>query len=115
MPLLQGGLIDHTNGLVRSYVGKGECLRDIDPGGLCRAADPINHRPRKELKTREHFPSDGAASKQLFVAIRYVESNWQAPVAQWRKAPNQLVHPVRRQAARSNLNLMAILLFTHSS
>ena len=46
------GLNEHTNGLVRQYVGKGETLRDIDPAKLQQAADRINHRPRRELNFR---------------------------------------------------------------
>ena len=46
------GLNEHTNGLVRQYVGKGETLRDIDPARLQQAADRINHRPRRELDFR---------------------------------------------------------------
>ena len=46
------GLNEHTNGLVRQYVGKGETLCDIDPARLQQAADRINHRPRRELDFR---------------------------------------------------------------
>ena len=46
------GLNEHTNGLLRQYVGKSESLLEVDPDRLRRAADLINHRPRKALQFR---------------------------------------------------------------
>ena len=46
------GLNEHTNGLVRQYVGKGESLLEVDPQRLRRAANLINHRPCKALQYR---------------------------------------------------------------
>ena len=46
------GLNEHTNGLVRQYVGKSEKLLEVDPERLRHAADLINHRPRKALQFR---------------------------------------------------------------
>ena len=46
------GLNEHTNGLLRQYVGKSESLLEVDPDRLRHAAELINHRPRKALQFR---------------------------------------------------------------
>ena len=53
------------------------------------AIESLNRTLRKSLKTRGHFPSDKAASKLLYLAIRNIETKWKAPVAGWRQAFNQ--------------------------
>ena len=53
------------------------------------AIESLNRTLRKSLKTRGHFPNDKAASKLLYLAIRNIETKWQAPVAGWRQALNQ--------------------------
>ena len=53
------------------------------------AIESLNRGLRKSLKTRGHFPSDKAASKLLYLAIRNIETKWKAPVAGWRQALNQ--------------------------
>ena len=49
---VQRGLTEHTNGLLRQYIGKGESLFEVDPQPLRRAADLLNHRPRMALQFR---------------------------------------------------------------
>ena len=44
---------------------------------------------RKIVKNRGHFPSDEAASKLLFLALRNIEKNWKRPPVTWRAAANQ--------------------------
>ena len=44
------GLDEHTNGLLRKYVGKSESLFEVAPDRLRRATDLINHLPRKALQ-----------------------------------------------------------------
>ena len=53
------------------------------------AIESLNRGLRKSLKTRGHSPSDKAASKLLYLALRNIETKWQAPVAGWRAALNQ--------------------------
>ena len=45
---------------------------------------------RKAVKTRGHLPSDQAAAKLLYLAIRNIKRKWKAPPTQWRQALNQL-------------------------
>ena len=54
------------------------------------AIESLNRGLRKAVKTRGHFPSEQAAAKLLYLAIRNIERKWKAPVAGWRKALNQL-------------------------
>ena len=65
--------------------------RDPAPDGPTNAIESLNRSWRKSLKTRGHFPSDKAASKVLYPAIRNVEKRWNTPVAGWRQALYQLV------------------------
>jgi hypothetical protein len=44
---------------------------------------------RKIVKNRGHFPSDEAASKLLFLALRNIEKDWKMPPITWRQAVNQ--------------------------
>lgn len=54
------------------------------------AIENLNRGLRKAVKTRGHFPSDQAAAKLLYLAIRNIESKWKAAPIQWRRALNQL-------------------------
>jgi hypothetical protein len=44
---------------------------------------------RKIVKNRGHFPSDEAASKLLYLALRNIEKDWKMPPITWRQAVNQ--------------------------
>ncbi|MCA8094840.1 transposase, partial [Burkholderia anthina] len=44
---------------------------------------------RKIVKNRGHFPSDEAASKLLFLALRNIEKDWKMLPITWRQAVNQ--------------------------
>ncbi len=62
---------------------------------------------RKIVKNRGHFPSDAAASKLLYLALRNIEKDWKTPPITWRQAVNQLAilfgrRLERRHAARLN-------------
>ena len=54
------------------------------------AIESLHRGLRKAVKTRGHFPSDQAAAKLLYLAIRNIERKWKAPHTQWRQALNQL-------------------------
>lgn len=43
---------------------------------------------RKSLKTRAAFPSEDAALKVMYLALRNLISKWEAPL-QWKAALNQ--------------------------
>jgi putative transposase len=40
------------------------------------AIESINARLRKIIKTRGHFPSDDAASKLIWLALRNITAEW---------------------------------------
>jgi transposase-like protein len=46
-------------------------------------------RLRKIVKYRGHFPSDEAATKLLFLALRNIEEDWKMPPQTWKQASNQ--------------------------
>ena len=44
---------------------------------------------RKILKTRGHFPSDEAASKLIYLALRNITKKWKMPPVTWKRALSQ--------------------------
>jgi transposase-like protein len=50
------------------------------------ALESVHARLRKILKTRGHFPTDEAATKLIWLALRNITREWARPVAQWRAA-----------------------------
>ena len=54
------------------------------------AIESLHMRLRKIVKTRGHFPSDEAATKLLFLALRNITKKWTMPLHTWRPAANQL-------------------------
>ncbi len=53
------------------------------------AIESLHMRLRKIVKNRGHFPSDEAATKLLFLALRNLAKNWNMPQRTWREAANQ--------------------------
>src|SRR3546814_11351060 len=53
------------------------------------AIESVNARLRKILKTRGHFPSDEAASKLIWLALRNITAKWGNPARDWKEAMNQ--------------------------
>ena len=53
------------------------------------AIESINARLRKIIKTRGHFPSDDAASKLIWLALRKISASWGSPAREWKEAMNQ--------------------------
>ena len=49
----------------------------------------INARLRKIIKTRGHFPSDDAASKLIWLALRNINADWGNAAQDWKTAMNQ--------------------------
>jgi transposase-like protein len=67
------------------------------------AIESLHMQLRKIIKTRGHFPSDEAATKLIWLALRNVMAGWSRSAREWIKAMNQfvLMYPDRfsRQAA----------------
>jgi len=53
------------------------------------AIESINSQLRKIIKTRGHFPSDDAASKLIWLALRNITADWGRPAREWKLAMNQ--------------------------
>ncbi|MGC0155796.1 transposase, partial [Chromobacterium vaccinii] len=53
------------------------------------AIESMHMQLRKIVKNRGHFPSDEAASKLLYLALRNIEKDWKMPPITWKQAANQ--------------------------
>ena len=53
------------------------------------AIESINARLRKIIKTRGHFPSDDAAAKLIWLALRNITADWGRAAHNWKEAMNQ--------------------------
>jgi transposase-like protein len=53
------------------------------------AIESINARLRKIIKTRGHFPSDDAATKLIWLALRNITADWGRAAPDWKMAMNQ--------------------------
>jgi transposase-like protein len=53
------------------------------------AIESVNARLRKIIKTRGHFPSDDAAAKLIWLALRNITADWTMPAHHWKEAMNQ--------------------------
>jgi putative transposase len=53
------------------------------------AIESVNARLRKILKTRGHFPSDDAATKLIWLALRNITAEWGRAANHWKAAMNQ--------------------------
>ena len=51
--------------------------------------ESVNARLRKIIKTRGHFPSDDAASKLIWLALRNMTADWSRASRDWKTAMNQ--------------------------
>ena len=53
------------------------------------AIESVNARLRKIIKTRGHFPSDDAATKLIWLALRNLTADWGRAANHWKAAMNQ--------------------------
>jgi putative transposase len=53
------------------------------------AIESVNARLRKIIKTRGHFPTDDAASKLIWLALRNITADWGKAAHNWKEAMNQ--------------------------
>ena len=53
------------------------------------AIESVNARLRKIIKTRGHFPTDDAASKLIWLALRNITADWSKAAHHWKEAMNQ--------------------------
>ena len=53
------------------------------------AIESVNARLRKIIKTRGHFPTDDAANKLIWLALRNITADWSKAAHHWKEAMNQ--------------------------
>lgn len=53
------------------------------------AIESLHMRLRKIIKTRRHFPSDEAASKLIYLALRNITKQWKMSTREWKSAMTQ--------------------------
>ena len=53
------------------------------------AIESLHMQLRKVLKNRGHFPSDEAATKLIYLALRNITKRWKSPPVTWRAAATQ--------------------------
>ena len=53
------------------------------------AIESLHSQLRKIIKTRGHFPSDDAATKLLWLALRNITADWGRAAKEWKEAMNQ--------------------------
>jgi putative transposase len=66
------------------------------------AIESVNARLRKVIKTRGHFPSDEAATKLIWLALRNITEDWGRAAKGWKEAMNQftMLYAERFEAVR---------------
>jgi len=53
------------------------------------AIESVNAQVRKIIKTRGHFPTDEAAAKLIWLALRNITAKWDRAAHNWKEAMNQ--------------------------
>ncbi|OAI78183.1 hypothetical protein RSP799_16495 [Ralstonia solanacearum] len=53
------------------------------------AIENVNAQLRKIIKTRGHFPTDDAATKLIWLALRNITAGWRRAAHDWTQAMNQ--------------------------
>ena len=54
------------------------------------AIESLNASVRKAVRNKGHFPSDQAATKLIWLALRHITENWKRPPIAWHAAKTQL-------------------------
>jgi transposase-like protein len=49
------------------------------------AIESVHARLRNSIKTRGHFPSDDAATKLIWLALRNITVDWSRATKEWRR------------------------------
>tara|TARA_B110001454_G_scaffold195968_1_gene198562 strand:- start:444 stop:614 length:171 start_codon:yes stop_codon:yes gene_type:complete len=49
----------------------------------------VNARLRKIIETRRHFPSNDAAAKLIWLALRNITAEWGRSAHNWKETMNQ--------------------------
>ena len=54
------------------------------------AIESLHRQVRKASRNKGHFPSDLAATKLIYLALRNIEAKWKRPPQEWHAAKTQL-------------------------
>jgi putative transposase len=54
------------------------------------AIESLHSQVRKAVRNKGHFPSDEAATKLIYLALRYITAKWKRPPKEWHAAKAQL-------------------------
>jgi transposase-like protein len=54
------------------------------------AIESLHNQVRKTIRNKGHFPSDDAATKLIYLALRQIEAKWKRPPKEWHAAKSQL-------------------------
>ena len=65
--------------------------------------ESVNSRLRKIIKTRGHFPSDEAATKLLWLALRNITLDWGRAAKDWKEAMNQFAILYEERFTKNNI------------
>ncbi len=80
--------------LMAQRLGSRDPVLRVSPGDsqdhfTTNAIENINGQLRKIIKTRGHFPSDEAATKLIWLALRNITADWGRAAHDWKAAMNQ--------------------------
>ena len=70
------------------------------------AIESIHSQLRKIIKTRGHFPSDDAATKLIWLALRNITTDWGRAAKEWSEAMNQFAIAYGDRFTRSTRNMI---------
>ena len=89
-----GPEIPHRRGILAARLGPGDPVLCFPARGrrviyTTNAIESVNARLRKIIKTRGHFPSDDAATKLIWLALRNITADWSRAAHDWKEAMNQ--------------------------
>jgi putative transposase len=66
------------------------------------AIESLNSEVRKAIRNKGHFPSDDAATKLIWLALRHIEAKWKSPPIYWHAAKAQLAIQFEERFILSN-------------
>lgn len=66
------------------------------------AIENLNSEVRKAIRNKGHFPSDEAATKLIWLALRHIEAKWKSPPIYWHAAKAQLAIQFEERFILSN-------------
>jgi transposase-like protein len=77
------------------------------------AIESVNARLRQIIKTRGHFPSDDAATKRVWLALRNITADGGRAAKDWKEAMHQfaILSAERFEASRGYTRLMSFFRF----